>query len=246
MYKVVICDDNREYVEKCAKAITLCAKKNQIDIEISCYYSGEELLFNYCEKSFYADVIYLDILMNKVNGMETARKLRDIGCSAQIVFLSRITDFVYDAFEVDAVQYLVKGEIVEDKFEKVFLKSIKLAEQRNEELFVCEFDGVKNIISIDTISYFDIWKRVVTVHHNDDQSKFYSSIEQLEKFFKGKDFIRVHRSYLVHLPYIYQFQAQKLHLKTGEIIPVGVTYLQSSKEAFSDYVSRFHIYDLNL
>lgn len=245
MYKIAICDDNHESVNKYAKIITLYAKKNQIEILLSFYYCGEELLFNYYDESFHADVIYLDILMDKSNGMEIARKLRDGGCRAQIVFLSNSPDYVYDAFDVDAIQYFIKDKITETKFESAFLKAIRLAEQKEEEVFVCEFDGVKNMIPIDSISYFEIWKRVVTVHYDEDKFyKFYSSIDHLEKYFASKNFVRIHRSYLVNLPYISQFEAQKLKLKTGEIIPVGITYLQSSKEAFSNYISRFHILDL--
>lgn len=68
-------------------------------------------------------------------------------------------------------------------------------------------------------------------------------MEHIENKLSGKDFVRSHRSYLVHLPYIVTFKQQTVQLKTGETVPVGVTYAQSLKRAFSDYISRFHIYN---
>lgn len=244
MLKVVLCDDNKEAIRQYTELISKCAEKNHIELELSYFYSGETLLFHFCDAPPQVDIIYLDIIMDKTDGMETARRLRNFGCHAQIVFLTSCDDYVYDAFDVNAVQYLLKDEITESKFEKVFLRAVKLAAQKEEELFVCEFDGIKKAVPVKSILYFEIWKRVVTVHFGDGENvKFYASMEQLEQQFADKDFVRVHRSYLVSLSYIAQLQTRNLVLKTGASVPVGVTYVHQLKEVFSEYILRFHIYD---
>lgn len=244
MLKIALCDDHRETVKKYATLLTKCAEKHGVEIEISCFYSGEALLFHFSDGPGCWDIIYLDILMEKTDGMETARKLRRLGCRAQIVFLTSCEDYVYEAFDVEAIQYLLKEDISEERFEKVFLRAAALATKKEEELFVCEFDGVKKTVPVGDISHFEIWRRVVTVYYGSGQSaKFYASMDQLERQFSDRDFARAHRSYLVHLPFIAQFETQRLLLKTGEIIPVGVTYMKSLKKAFSDYMLRFHIND---
>lgn len=244
MLKIVLCDDNREAVKQYAELISKCAEKHNVEIELSCFYSGETLLFHFCDAPNQVDIIYLDIIMDKTDGMETAKKLRKYGCHAQIVFLTSCDDYVYDAFDVNAVQYLLKDEITKEKFEEIFLRTVKLASQKEEELFICEFDGIKKAIPVSSISYFEIWKRVVTVHFNGNETaKFYSSMEDIEKQFADKAFARVHRSYVVHLPYIAQIQRKNLILKTGEIIPVGVTYVQPLKNIFSEYIFRSHVYE---
>lgn len=244
MVKIALCDDRKDAIEQYSKLLKACAEKYQIEIEVCCFFSGEELLFHLSVSSYKIDIIYLDIMMEKLDGMETARQLRSYNCNAQIVFLTSCEDYVYEAFDVNAVQYLIKDELTLHKFETVFLKAVELASRKEEELFACEFGGETSMIPISKISYFEIWKRAVTVHYGEGQTaKFYSSMEQLEKRFAGKDFVRVHRSFLVHFPYIAKFQQQSLILKTGQTIPVGGTYEKVLKTSFSDYISRLHVYD---
>lgn len=242
--KIVLCDDNSNSIRKYAELIAQIAEKNQLDIVISCLDSGESLLFHYADTPEQIDILYLDILMDETDGMETARKLRDCGCNAQIVFLTSCEDYVYDAFEVNAVQYLLKDDTRLEKFEQVFLRAVEMATIKEEELFPFDFDGETSVIPMNQISYFEIWKRLVTVHYGDGKTaKFYDRMERLEERLRGKDFARAHRSYLVHLPYIVMFRHQSLLLKTGEEVPVGGTYMQSLKCAFSNYIAHFHIYD---
>lgn len=244
MLKIALCDDNRNSIERYAELISQIAEKYQIEIELSCFYSGESLLFHYADVPEQVDIIYLDIMMDKMDGMETARKLRACGCQAQIIFLTDFEDYVYEAFEVDAVHYLLKSDTSIEKFEKFFLKATELSSQKEEELFTFKFDGKISVIPVNQIAYFEVCKRIVIIHYsNNKTAKFYASMEQLENKFLGKDFVRVHRSYLVHLPYIAMFHNKNLQLKTGEIIPVGITYTQSLERAASDYISRFHIYN---
>lgn len=242
MLKIALCDDSQKTVEAYSKLISHCARTNQLDIELSHFYSGESLLFHLMESSEHMDIIYLDILMGKTDGMETARRLRDNNCNAQIIFLTSFEDYVYDAFDVNAVHYMLKDETTTEKFEKIFLRAVKLASHKEEEVFVCKFDSDKYIVPIHQISHFEIWKRIVTIHYGLNQiAKFYSSMEQLEKQFLNKGFVRVHRSYMVQLSYIFKFERQKLILKTGLDIPIGITYHQDLKRIFSDYISRCHI-----
>ncbi len=244
MLKIALCDDNCEAVKRYAELLSQIAEKWKMEIEISCFYSGESLLFHYTEAPKQVDIIYLDILMDQTDGMETARKLRECSCEAQIVFLTSYEDYVYEAFDVNAVQYLLKEETSIEKFEKVFLKAAELASEKEDELFIFEFDGKTHAIPIQHISYFEIWKRLVTVHYQGEKTgKFYGTMEQLENQLFEKNFVRVHRSYLVNLPYISVFQNQAIRLKTEEVIPVGVTFVRLLKKRFSDYISDFHIYN---
>lgn len=246
MLKVSICDDSQKTVEIYSKLISRCAETNQLDIELSCFSSGEALLFYLIDSPERLDIIYLDILMGKTDGMETARKLRENKCSAQIIFLTSCEDYVYDAFDVNAIQYMLKDETTVEKFERVFLRAVQTASQKEEEVFVYKFDTEQCIIPIRQISYFEIWKRIVTVHYELNQiAKFYSSMGQLEEQLKNKGFVRVHRAYMVQLSYIYKFDRQKLILKNGSTIPIGITYQQELKQIFSDYISRCHIHSFH-
>ncbi|MFT4006945.1 MAG: LytTR family DNA-binding domain-containing protein [Lacrimispora sp.] len=242
MLTVFLCDDNQEILDQYAQLIEKIAKKNKIEVTISAFNSGEELLFHLADSPNKADIIYLDILMNKLNGMDTAKKLRELECKSEIIFLTTSEDYVFDAYDISPVQYLLKAKVSAAKFEEVFLRAMTLARKKETDMFFCESGNIQKVVPIKDISYFEIWKRVVTVHYGIESFNFYSTMEQLEEQLLHKGFVRVHRSYIVNLPYISQFQHNTLFLKTGENIPVGATYMKQIRQAFLDYISRASIH----
>ncbi len=240
---VFICDDNQEYLDQCSETLIGISKRNKLDITISCFTSGEEMMFYLYESPNKADIIYLDILMGKLNGLDLSKTLRQIGCQSEIIFLTTSEDFVYLAYDVSPVQYLLKSKTSLERFEEVLMRAIRIVEKKEKDIFICESNGVKKLIPFHQISFFEIWKRVVTIHYSSDESfQFYSSMELLEEQVAGKGFVRTHRSYMVNLTYVSQFNQTKLVLKTGDTIPIGVTYAEKLSKQFSHYIDSASIY----
>lgn len=242
MVTIFLCDDDESILNKYSEQLKALAKKNDIEVALSFFKSGESLIFYILESINKADIIYLDIIMDKLSGLDTAKKLREIGCRSEIIFLTEIEDYVYDAYDISPVYYLLKTKTSEEKFEEVFLRAVKLSDRKEKEMFVFEYGVNIQAIPIQDISYFEIWKRIVTVHYDKDKVfDFYSTMEKLEMQLNGR-FIRTHRSYIVNLSYISKFHKNGVFLKTGESIPVGITYVNYVKEAFLKYMSLSNVY----
>lgn len=236
MVTIFLCDDDEAILGSYSNKLKNLAEKNGIEINLNFFKSGESLLFYLFESTEKADIIYMDIIMGDLNGIETAKKIREIGCRAEIIFLTETEDYVYDAYDISPVHYLLKTKTSEEKFEEVFLRAIKRTEKKAKEIFVCEYGGNIKVIPIADISYFEIWKRVVSVHYGDNKIfSFYSTMEKLGSQL-GETFIRTHRSYMVNLSYVSKFQRTNLILKTGEAIPVGITYGSNVRESFLKYL----------
>jgi len=241
-----MCDDDPEARAQYARLIKKVAKKNKVEITISYFNSGEELLFYLADSPNQADIIYLDILMNNLNGLDTAKRLRELECNSEIIFLTTSEDYVFDAYDISPIHYLMKSNITTAKFEEVFIRATTLVSKKENDMFLCESgkNNIRKVIPFKEISFFEIWKRIVTVHYNGGESfDFYSTMEQLENQLLHKGFIRIHRSYIVNMSYISQFQQNTLFLKTGENIPIGATYMKQMKQVFIDYISRTNIHD---
>ncbi|WP_312442813.1 LytR/AlgR family response regulator transcription factor [Lacrimispora sp.] len=241
-----MCDDDPEARAQYARLIKKVAKKNKVEITISYFNSGEELLFYLADSPNQADIIYLDILMNNLNGLDTAKRLRELECNSEIIFLTISEDYVFDAYDISPIHYLMKSNITTAKFEEVFIRATTLVSKKENDMFLCESgkNNIRKVIPFKEISFFEIWKRIVTVHYNGGESfDFYSTMEQLENQLLHKGFIRIHRSYIVNMSYISQFQQNTLFLKTGENIPIGATYMKQMKQVFIDYISRTNIHD---
>lgn len=244
MLTIYLCDDNQEILNQYARLLEKIANKNNVEITIFSFNSGEELLFHLSDSPDMADIIYLDILMDKLNGMDTGRKLRELGCKSEIIYLTISEDYVFDAYDILPVNYLVKTKTSTARFEEVFLRAVALAQKKETDIFVCESGNVQKVIPVKEISYFEIWKRVVTVHYNGNETvSFYSTMEQLENQLPHKGFVRIHRSYVVNLPYISSFGQHSLVLKTNIEIPIGVTYMKQVRQAFQEYISHASVHD---
>ncbi len=246
MITIYLCDDNRETLNQYTRLLEKVARKNNVEIKISSFNSGEELLFHLSDSPNQADIIYLDILLRHINGMDTAKRLRELGCKSEIIFLTVCEDFVYEAFDIAAVHYLLKSTTSTDKFEQVFLRAVTLVQEKITGMFICKSGNSQKVIPVKDITFFEIWKRVVTVHYKHESAEesvnFYSTMEELEGRLLNKDFVRVHRSYLVNLHCISKLHQNGIILKTGENIPIGVTYIKHVKKIFADYANRVSVH----
>lgn len=243
MLKIAFCDDDTNAINKYAELISNIAKKHQVEIELLYFDSGVSLMSYYMEVSEQLDIIYLDIQMDTMNGLDTACKLREKGFQSHIVFLTNFEEYVFNAFDVKAENYLLKKDFSSDKFEEVFLKIQKLNLEREKKIFSYSFAGNIKIVDLQKIAYFEIWKNRIAVHLIDGVTdRFYDSMDNLEQQLKGKCFIRVHRSYLVPLSSIAMFRNNTLLLKTGEKIPIGTTYIKKVEKLLSEYIANHHVY----
>lgn len=243
MVTIYLCDDNQQMRDKYSSLIYRFAYENRIAITLSIFESGEELMFHLYDDPNQVEIIYLDVLMGELNGMEAAKQLRQLGCKAEIIFITTCEDYVYEAFDTSPMQYLIKDSTSDERFEEIFLRAVSLTMEKNTKMFVCESSNVRKVIPIKDISYFEIWKRLIRVHDQGGEIfEYYGTMEQLEQQMVNKDFVRVHRSYMVNLQYIGKFQRSNLFLKTGDVIPIGVTYMKLVDRAFSDYISTHNIY----
>ena len=236
MISVYLCDDNPVLLEKYQKILLKTAEKHNIRIKTKLFHHGEQLLFDLSEAPNEADIIYLDILMEPLNGIEAAKKLRNLGCRAEIIFLTSSEQYVFDSFEVSPMYYLLKEDTTVSKFEEIFLRAIGLLNKKQKEVFVCESGSVVKQIPLDSISYFEIKNRVVTVHFEGGEFDFYSSMERLENELKDRSFTRTHRSFMINLKYVDRIEKDEITLVTGERIPLGTTYAKAIKLAFSKHL----------
>ncbi len=248
MLSIFVCDDNRYDREKYRKLILKCAEKINVEVCVKCFLSGEDLLLELCEFKNYPDILYLDIFMGKINGMQAAQRIRNLNLKTEIVFLTSSAEYMYQAFDVEAVHYLFKNEITEKKFQTVFQRALDRTEYKKSAYFICEFNGAQAHIPLEDIFYFEVMNRIIVVHCRSDYDgiRFYGKMNQLEEQLAEKGFVRIHRSYLVNLPYIMMFNSRKLTLKSGIVLSVGRNYTENIKKTFSRYLSERYVQYENL
>jgi DNA-binding LytR/AlgR family response regulator len=236
MIKIALCDDNPQVVNYYRTLLSDSAKESGSDVKITEYESGEQLLFMLSDHPNDVDIIYLDILMGKMNGVETARRLRELGCYAQIIFLTTSDEYVFEAFDVEPFYYIVKEDMTVRKFKEIFLKVRDSVRLKEGDYISITINGTKEKLRLDSILYFEVQNRVITIHMKDANISYYSRLEEVEALLTDKGFTRIHRSYLVNCYYINKLSRKSLTLSNGTELPVSEKYTQNVQQQFSKYL----------
>lgn len=239
MLTIYYCDDDSTAIEKAKKVTETYCENSKIPLRFLDFSRAEDLLFYIEDYLYEVDIVFLDIFMDELNGMDTAKKLRNMGYKGEIIFVTSSSDYVFEAFEVDSFNYLLKGDLDETKFLKVLDKAVEKADKKAHEFLHFSMGSDEISIHIDEIHYFEIHRRIVTVMYDIDRSfDFYESMDQLSKDLEDKDFIRVHRAFLVNMNHIVSISKDHILLKGSHQIPVGVTYYEKLLDRFNHFLQR--------
>lgn len=239
--KIAICDDE----EKVQKILAEKVRRFCPEAEVLCYFSGEELL----SEDEPPDILFLDIQMPGMDGMETAEKCRKKNKKMILVFVTATEDYVYRAFDVRAFHYLVKP-FTEQKFMSVLFGAVKqyreLAETgegesaREDRCIVILSRGSHIKVRLRDIVYAEVFNRKVVIHKETESMEYYGKLSELEKL-AGENFFRSHRSYLVNYRYVVKYDASGITLEKGTVpmakknYPLFVQgYLQYNRRTWSE------------
>ena len=216
MLQVAVCDD--EVIECCdmAKRIKEIMEDMKIECIIRQFQSGRELLQTL--ESF--DIVFLDIIMQDLDGMKTAQIFRKKAFDKMLVFVSSSREYVFDAYDVEAFQYLLKP-VDDKKLKGVLQKAVLKTEKRPQEFIIVSRERQKIKLFLDDIYYFEIKGRVIDVHGTEGIFTYYEQIGELENKLRDKGFFRCHKSYLINLKYVDVYNRQEVILENGEAIVIA-------------------------
>lgn len=231
--KIAVCDDNIEERDGYIRRLTRLAESLSMPISVVPYDNGKQMLFAISDPAQVPEVIYLDINMPDMSGVDVAQMLRTRNYNGEIVFLTCSENYWKPAFDVHAYQYIVKGDCSEKKFASVFYSVVKAVSDKNEEYMLFSSCGEVVSIPVKDIRYFEVINRIITVHHNNGDFEFYSTLSKLEEQLSNRGFIRVHKSYLVPGVQIAAATYRLVMLKDNTQIPVGRAYQKNLRAFFN-------------
>ncbi len=216
-YRVAICDDEQEYLEKLKEIVNLWSAQNAHSCEVRTFNSAEAFLFAYEDDKAY-DILLLDVEMKGVSGIGLAKRIRAENSRAEIVFITSHFEFVSEGYEVDALHYLVKP-ISEQKLMEVLSKAAaRLCVEAPYVVISCEGETVKLYES--EILYVEAFLHYLSIH---TKKKEYKIKESMASFASrlSDDFYRIHRSYLVSLKYVTRISRTSVTVDGKTDLPVA-------------------------
>ena len=233
MLKIAICEDEvkqqeilEQYIDKILTEITK-------DYEILTFISGEELLENYPEN---VDIFLLDIKMDKLNGMEIAKKIREIDKKeVEIIFTTSLVKYIQDGYEVRAYRYLLKP-IKFDDLKKHLTSCIKEINEKKENYILVNGKNDVYKINISHITYIEIQNKDMTIHTIDKDYNIKMSIDKIEKELSIYNFFRCHKSFLVNISYIENIKQYIAILENKDEVPISRYRFKETKVRFLSYI----------
>ena len=228
MIRIAIVDDEKVIREQIKKLV----EKKQNDCEIDTYGTGEDLL----KADSVYDIIFLDIQMNGMNGIDTARALRQKADNTVLIFITGVKEYVFDAFDVAAFHYLIKP-IEENKFwevcDRAVLAVTKKKQNPSGQIFI---KTRSQSITLDqsNVLYIESRAKKVEIHTKTNIVEAYAAISELEKQLVGS-FYRCHRGYLVNMAFIAGYENDSITLNNEETIIL-------SKDKYSEFVKVYMRY----
>lgn len=237
MFRIAICDDESLFAEELRELLSEYMMEKGLVFEIDIYGSGEALIELGIEVIKYT-AVFLDINMEKIDGIKAAEKIREISREVFIIFVTAYVNYSLEGYRLDAVRYLLKGNANFPSTVNECVDALldKLNYSVTKRRFVFQ-EGTKEI-SLERLLYIESNLHKLEFHIMEDDMKIYTMYEtlnELENKLAVNDFIRIHQSYLVNIRYIKNIVRYKLILSNGVELIIPKARYTYVKQRFISY-----------
>ncbi|WP_297632213.1 LytTR family DNA-binding domain-containing protein [uncultured Clostridium sp.] len=231
MISIGICDDD-ELIRKKLKTIL---EKEDIDFKIYEFKCGEELV-SFNEK---IDILFLDIDMGGINGIETGKELRKKDKELKIIYLTSFSDYTHLAFKVHAFGYLTKPFEEEDIVNelKEALEYIETTYEEEELEFVST-DGVVRLKPKD-IYYFEYFDRKVNIVTKKKDYLIKDKITRIINVMEEYNFYSPHKSFTANLFHVKSIKGYEIYMMNEDVIPLSQKRSKEFRDKLNEYISDF-------
>ena len=229
MINIGICDDEASMRRLLRAPLEQKLQLLGADYRIYEYDCGETLLTR--PETEWLDILFLDIELKQLSGMETARNLRKRDSHTLLIFVTAYPDFLFQGYEVHAFHYILKP-YENQKIMKVLEQAIKELGQNREHYFTLEQKSGTTKIPAKKILAFSSDRRKIIISLEDgNKLEFYGKLDAVETDLPDY-FIRCHNRHLVNLNYVTALEKDGCTLRS-QSFPVSRAYRQSVEIAFA-------------
>lgn len=231
MIKVAIVDDHAEYIDVLAKHLGQYQKDKHTDFSIRTFSSALEMISEY-EPDY--DILFLDIEMPYMNGLELAKSIRKSDPYAIIVFVTNMPQYAVKGYEVNAFDYMVKP-IDYSAFEvkmDVIMQAVK--KDREANIKIPWEDSVRNLSS-DDVLYIEVRDHWLYFQTTDEEYQMLGSLKEMEDLLKDHHFVRCSKSYLINLQHVTRMKSDNVSIQGGYELKISRAKRKAVQFAFIDF-----------
>lgn len=198
----------------------MCKNINiKVDVQI---FNSSITLKSYIDKGNYFDILFLDIEMNIINGLEVGKWIRNIKEDENliIIYISGIESYAMQLFETRPFGFLIKP-ILYEEVELILNKVLKIL-NRKRRVFTYKKDHTTKRVELKDILFFESNAKKVKIHFKGREDEFYGKLSDVKKYLEDNiEFIQIHNSYLVNYTYVISLTYENFQMSNGLILPIS-------------------------
>ena len=224
--KIAICDD----VSTDRDSLVSMIQEANPQYDCSTYESGESFLWDF-ENGDKFDIIFLDIFMKGISGVETAKRIRAVNSNILIIFVSSSDDFYRESYDLYAFNYLIKP-LEKQKLTEVLDRAITDLNKDTNQVIRFSYDNRLHTINCSQLLYITSDKHNIYFHLLNNQTlKAYGKIDDFIAQLPAKFFLRCHQSYIVNLKHVTQMTSNEFIIENIKV-PISRKFSTISKENY--------------
>ena len=231
MLHIAICDDEKDFVANLTALLNQYAAERGEEIKVTAYYDGMELIERYDPS---IDLIFLDIQMRLMDGLQAAEHIRQVDETVGILFLTTMTQYGLEGYKYQAVNYIIKP-IRYVRLKAELDQWLKRHRKDTNPAIVVTNDAGKYKIALNSLRYIETFSRNLLLHTEQENIICYKSMKEMEQELKEKGFVRCHTSYIVNLFYVKGINKLEIVLVTGEAIPISQPKRKEFMKKLAEY-----------
>ena len=239
MLRIAIVEDHAAERERLTEYVRTYGKQKDLELALDVYSDGQDLADAY-DAGEEKDLILLDIDMERLDGIATARKIRETDERAQIVFITRMMQHALEGYEVAAADYIIKPlayELFADKMDRVMRR---VTEEKSTQLAVKTTYG-QYFLQSDEILYAEAKGKHVYINLAQPRQgtrvlDTTMPLYQIEKQLQQRDFFRCHSAFLINLRSVTGYNSSDIFL--GE---VSIPLSKHRRREFAQALSAYHM-----
>lgn len=198
MIRIAVVEDNEADFARIKECLLYLSDADAIPFEIDHYPFGTAFIAKYAPSY---DIVFMDIDMPGMNGMETAKALRQMDRAVVLIFVTNMAQYAISGYSVEALDFVLKP-INKYSFAVKIRRAIARTTKRTDDIISVKEDGIIHRIQISSIKYLEVSGHYVVYHTMEGTFTEYTTLKNAQKQINRPYFVQCNRSFLINLKYM--------------------------------------------
>lgn len=241
--RIAICDDEEFYRNELEKLVSVYGNEAEADLQIDIYSEAQTLTEEIEKKEKMYEIIFFDVDMPEMSGIEAAKAIRKVDENVLICFVTSHERYALDAYGVDAVGYVIKPMKYTD-VKKIMEKAkiqiyYRMDEEKAQKRYLEVVSGRANVlIDLEKVVYIEKRRNQCVFHMTDGEQVCYDTLAKVYKQLDVETFLYTHQGYIANFHYIKEVKRDAVCFGAGMEIPISRKYYEPIKKRHMDKIYR--------